>query len=102
MLISIVIPAYNEEKYIGKTLESIKKLNIPVGWELEIVVIDGSSTDDTAKAAKSFGAKVYTEPHKSIGFARQEGLKHASGEIVAFTEQIQLCRLTGCKNTYRH
>lgn len=86
MLVSIIIPAYNEEKYIGRTLESIKQLNIPAGCELETVVVDGSSTDKTAVTARSRGAKVIPEPHKSIGFTRQEGLKHASGEIVAFTD----------------
>lgn len=86
MLISIVIPAYNEEKYIGRTLESVKKLNIPPGWDLEVIVVDGNSVDKTAEIARSYGVKVVQEPHKSIGFARQEGLKHATGEIIAFTD----------------
>lgn len=85
MLVSVVIPAYNEEKYIGKTLESVRKVDTG-DWDLEIVVIDGGSTDKTAQVAKTFGAKVFTELHKSIGFARQKGLKHATGEIVAFTD----------------
>jgi len=85
MKISIVIPAYNEEKYIGKTLESAKKLDTN-GWDIEILVINGGSTDKTAEVARSCGARVVDEPHKGIGFARQEGLKHATGEIVFFTD----------------
>ncbi len=85
MKISIVIPAYNEEKYIGKTLESITKLETD-GWEIETIVINGGSTDKTAEIAASYGAKVINEPHKGIGFARQEGLKHASGDMVFFTD----------------
>ena len=85
MKISVVIPAYNEEKYIGKTLESIKKLD-PGEHKLEILVIDGDSTDKTAQIAKSHGAIVHHEPHRGIGFARQHGIKHAKGEIIAFTD----------------
>lgn len=85
MKISIVIPAYNEEKYIGKTLSSIKELEVN-NWEIEILVVDGGSTDKTREIAKSYGAKVIKEPHRGIGFARQEGLLHAKGDIVAFTD----------------
>src|SRR3989338_4640659 len=85
MKISVVIPAYNEEKYIGRTLDSIKKLELS-GNELELIVIDGDSKDKTPEIAKEHGAIVYHEPHKSIGFARQHGLKHATGEIVAYTD----------------
>lgn len=85
MKISVVIPAFNEENYIGKTLQSIRSLELN-GHELEILVIDGDSTDRTAEIAKSFKATVKHEPHKGIGFARQHGLMHATGEIVAFTD----------------
>lgn len=85
MKVSVVIPAYNEEKYIGRTLESVKNLELK-DHKLEILVIDGDSTDRTAEIAKSYGAKVKHEPHKSIGFARQEGIKHAKGEIILFTD----------------
>lgn len=85
MKISIVIPAYNEEKYIGKTFESIEKLD-KNNWEVEVIVVNGGSTDNTVEIAQKYGAKVINEPHKSIGFARQQGLLHAKGEIVAFTD----------------
>jgi glycosyltransferase involved in cell wall biosynthesis len=85
MKISIVIPAFNEEKYIGRTLESVNKLDTG-GREVEVVVVNGGSTDRTAEIAASYGAKVVNEPHKGIGFARQEGLKAAKGEIVVFTD----------------
>lgn len=85
MKVSIVIPAYNEEKYIGRTLESVKKLETK-DWDTEILVINGGSTDETEDVAKRYGAKVVDEPHKGIGFARQEGIKHATGDIIAFTD----------------
>lgn len=86
MKISIVIPAYNEEKYIGRTLRSIDCLKKEREWEIEVMVVNGSSTDKTVEVAKSYGAKVISEPHKSIGFARQHGLMHAKGDIVVYTD----------------
>lgn len=83
MKISVVIPAYNEEKYLSKTLESIAKLDRKPD---EIIVIDGSSTDKTIQVARDGGARVITVEHRGIGFARQKGLEAAGGDIVAFTD----------------
>lgn len=83
MKVSIVVPAYNEEKYIGKTLESLDKLDRRAD---EVIVIDGGSTDKTAVVARKLGAKVVTVPHRGIGFARQKGLEAATGDIIAFTD----------------
>jgi len=85
MKISVVIPAYNEEKYIGRTLESVKNLELEKNT-LEILVINGGSTDRTAEIAKSYGARVKDEPHKGIGFARQHGMLHATGDIILYTD----------------
>lgn len=85
MKISIVVPAYNEEKYISKTLETLKSLQ-KNDWEVEVIVVDASSSDDTAKIAKNFGARVINVPHRGIGFARQQGLLSAKGEIVFITD----------------
>jgi glycosyltransferase involved in cell wall biosynthesis len=83
MNISIVIPAYNEEKYLPKTLASIKKLETKPA---EVIVIDSGSTDKTALIAHSFGVKVIDVPKRGIGLARQTGLLSAKGPIIAFTD----------------
>ncbi|MBI2617745.1 glycosyltransferase [Candidatus Gottesmanbacteria bacterium] len=85
MKVSIIIPAFNEEKYIGKTLTSIRNLRRD-GLDVEVVVVDAHSTDKTAAIAKEFGARIVNEPHLGIGFARQQGILHAGGDIVAFTD----------------
>lgn len=83
--ISFVIPAYNEEKYIGKTIEAILKQ--PPDLIKEIIVADNGSTDQTKEIAKSYpGIKVVIEINKGTNWARQAGLKTASGDIVAFID----------------
>ena len=79
----MVIPALNEEKYLGKTLESLQKQDFK---NFEIIVVDNGSTDKTAQIAKSLGAKVIFEPKKGVPFARQAGFKKAKGEIIATTD----------------
>src|SRR5258706_9663525 len=83
MTISVVIPAYNEQKYLPKTLESLKKLDRKPD---QIVVVDGGSTDATATVARAHGATVITVAHRGIGYARDKGLEKATGDIVAFTD----------------
>jgi GT2 family glycosyltransferase len=83
MNISVVIPTYNEEKYLPKALESIRKLTRQPD---EVVIIDAESTDSTVRLAQSFGARVVGVPHRGIGFARQRGLEEAHGDVIAFTD----------------
>lgn len=83
MKISVVIPAYNEEKYLPKTLESIADLDRKPD---ETIVIDGGSTDKTAQVARSLGVKVVTIAHRGIGYARQKGILAATGDIIADTD----------------
>lgn len=83
MRISVVIPAYNEEQYLPKTLEAISQLTRKPD---EVIVVDSSSTDQTSNIAQQYGAKVIHFPKKTIGFARQKGLEAASGDVVAETD----------------
>lgn len=80
-LISIVVPAYNEEDYLGYCLESLVNQNFPKD-QYEIIVVDNASTDKTAKIAKNFDVRVIKEPKKGVVFARQKGTLAARGKIV--------------------
>lgn len=81
--VSVVLPAYNEQKYIARTLESIKNQDYPEPFE--IIVCDNASTDNTAKIAKSFNAKVTKESKKGTRFAYDKAIKLAKGDIIAVT-----------------
>ena len=82
--VSVVIPAYNEEQYLPLCLESIGKQDY--AGEYEVIVVDNASTDNTAKIALDWGAKVVYESKRSPACARQKGAEVATGEIIAFID----------------
>jgi glycosyltransferase involved in cell wall biosynthesis len=81
--ISVVIPAYNEEKYLPICLKSINKQTFK---DFELIVIDNNSKDNTAKIAKSFGARVICEKVQGMIPARERGFKEARSNIIARTD----------------
>ena len=83
--ISLVIPAYNEEKYIGRCLDSAIKNSD--GKFFEIIVIDNASTDNTKEEVlKRKGVKIFREEKKGLVKARQRGLEEAKGDYLAFID----------------
>ena len=81
--VSIIIPAYNEEKTIKKTIQSILESNYPS--EFEVIVIDDGSKDNTLKFAKQIKdkrIKVFTKPNGGKGSALNMGISKAKGEII--------------------
>ena len=89
MKISVVIPAFNEEKLIGASLSSIQAAGAAfsgLGWEMEIVVCDNNSTDGTAELARAAGARVVFEPVNQIARARNTGAAAAGGEWLVFVD----------------
>lgn len=86
MTISIIIPAYNEENYVGRTLDSIKSLEKNKDWAVEVLIVNGSSTDKTKEIALRYNCQVLDVEKRGIGFARQQGLLHVDSEIVAYTD----------------
>lgn len=87
-LISLIIPAYNEEKFIGKTLESVVKAKNTYREpsSIEIIVVNNCSTDNTQKIAENYGARVMTEEKRRISAVRNKGAKEAQGEIIGFLD----------------
>lgn len=83
MKISVVIPVYNEEKYIASCLQSIvSQIEKPD----EIIIVDNNCTDKTAEIAKKFGVKIIREKKQGIIPARNAGFDAAKYEIIARTD----------------
>ena len=78
---SIVIRAYNEEKHIGRLLEGIKHQTLK---DVEIILVDSGSTDNTVSVAESFGARIVRIPSEEFTFGRSLnfGLREATGNFV--------------------
>src|SRR3989338_8288401 len=83
MKASVIIPAYNEEKTIGKTLESLKEQSFR---DFEIIVVDDGSRDRTAEIAKNSEAKVIVQKNAGPASARNEGARNAKGEVIVFID----------------
>lgn len=80
---SVVIPAHNEEKYIGKCLKSIRSAAKYVSnGEVEIIVVANRCTDKTAEIARRYGARVLSNDEKCISSIRNTGVNGAKGEII--------------------
>jgi glycosyltransferase involved in cell wall biosynthesis len=87
--ISIVVPAFNEEKLIVRSLQSIRLAAtafLQIGWEYEIIVCDNNSSDRTGEFAKVQGAKVIFEAVNQISRARNTGAAAADGEWLVFVD----------------
>ena len=87
--ISIVVPAFNEERLLGDSLAQIKaaaKAFEPLGWETELIVCDNNSTDQTAQIAREAGATVVFEPVNQIARARNCGAAAATGSWLIFVD----------------
>jgi glycosyltransferase involved in cell wall biosynthesis len=87
--ISIVIPAFNEERLLGESLSQIKAAATAFTarrWETELIVCDNNSTDRTAEIARAAGATVVFEPVNQIARARNSGAAAATGEWLVFVD----------------
>lgn len=83
MKVSIIVPAYNEEKFLARTLSS---LTAQTHSDMELIVIDNNSTDTTNSIAKKFTSKVFLETRKGYIHAVNRGAKEASGELISFCD----------------
>jgi glycosyltransferase involved in cell wall biosynthesis len=89
MKFSIVIPAYNEEQYLPRLLDSIEvaRANYSGGRdEIEVIVADNDSNDRTAEVASAHGARIVNVQKRRIAAARNGGGHAAQGEIVCFID----------------
>lgn len=83
--ISIIIPTYNEEQYLGGCLDSIFALDFPID-RIEVILVDNGSTDKTHEIADSYAVKVLRDDKMNVSGLRNIGSKEAEGDILAFVD----------------
>lgn len=82
--LSIVIVALNEEEGIGGVIGAIPRDELKeMGFDVQLLVVDGDSQDRTRDVAKKAGAEVIVEPRRGYGRAYKTGFAHATGEVIA-------------------
>ncbi|PYK11923.1 MAG: glycosyl transferase family 2 [Verrucomicrobia bacterium] len=86
MMISFIVPAYNEETELPSTLAAIRAAGFGAAQPFEIVVVDDASTDATLKIAKQNGARVVSIDRRQIAAARNAGARAAQGEYLFFID----------------
>jgi glycosyltransferase involved in cell wall biosynthesis len=89
MRVSVVLPAFNEEKLLPAALAAVKEAASAFtarGWEWECVVCDNNSTDGTSAVACAADATVVFEPVNQIGRARDAGARAATGAWLVFID----------------
>ena len=89
MRISVIIPAFNEERLLPETLSHVKLALEEFTrrkWETELIICDNNSTDRTAELARAAGARVVFEPINQIARARNSGASAASGDWLIFID----------------
>ena len=83
--VSILIPCYNAEKYIGETLESVFRQTWPA---IEVIVVDDGSSDATAPVCRDFQSgltlQYLRQTNAGAGAARRRGVQHSRGKFLLF------------------
>jgi glycosyltransferase involved in cell wall biosynthesis len=85
-MISFIIPAHNEELWIGRSVSAIRTAADAVGEPYEIIVVDDASDDATGSIAAGQGARVIRVEHRHIAATRNAGARAAQGEVFFFVD----------------
>jgi glycosyltransferase involved in cell wall biosynthesis len=85
-MLSIIIPAHNEEALLGATLAALGTAISQCGTSAEVIVVDDASTDRTAEIARAHGARVVAANVRQIAAARNAGAREARGELLLFVD----------------
>ena len=86
MEVSFVVPAHNEERWIGGTLDAIITASEGLSEETEIIVVSDASTDETERIAAEKGAIVLQVNHRNVAAVRNTGVKEAKGRYLFFVD----------------
>lgn len=100
--ISIIVPVYNVQNYIGKCLESLVNQTLK---DIEIIIVDDESPDESYKiyeryAAKDNRIKIIKKKNAGVSEARNTGIENATGKFLMFVDSDDWMELNGCEILY--
>jgi len=89
--ISIILCSYNRADHLERTLQSLRQVEVPNGWTVEIILVDNASTDATPAVMRRFehpkmSVQVVREAKKGLSNARNRGVAEARGQVLLFTD----------------
>lgn len=98
--ISVVIPAFNEEAYLAEALQALRGQELVD--DVELLVVDNASTDQTAAIARAFGATVIIEQRQGVAYARETGFRAAASDLIATTDADTVVPVNWLATIVRH
>ena len=100
-MISFIVPAHNEEAWVGRCVSAIRSAMELVGEQHEVIVVDDASTDATAAIARQQGAQVVRVEHRQISATRNAGARQAHGDILFFVDADTLVNAAAIQSALR-
>lgn len=100
-MISFIVPAHNEEAWVGRCVSSIHNGLMSLGEPHEIIVVDDASTDATASIARQQGAQVVRVEHRQIAATRNAGARQSRGDILFFVDADTLVNAAAIQSALR-
>jgi glycosyltransferase involved in cell wall biosynthesis len=101
-MISFIIPAHNEEAWIGRCLSAIRTAMVSVGEPYEMIVVDDASEDATAAIARERRARVIRVEHRHISATRNAGAREAQGNFFFFVDADTLVNAAVIQSALRN
>jgi glycosyltransferase involved in cell wall biosynthesis len=100
-MISFIVPAHNEEAWVGRCVSALHSGAELLGEPHEIIVVDDASTDATASIARQHGAQVVRVEHRQIAATRNAGAPQAHGDILFFVDADTLANAAAIQSAFR-
>ena len=98
--VSVIIPVFNVEKYIKECIDSVINQTLT---DIEIICVDDGSTDNSLNLLKQYSdtrIKIISQENKGLAAARNEGVKHATGEYIAFLDSDDFLNYSALEKLY--